>query len=372
MRRTWIAALGLLVLAACNDREPTAPTGGADLRHAASPADRPLTVLTRNLYLGADIGIILGAPDPAAAAAEAFAMLQYTQYPVRAGALAAEILATRPDLVGLQEVTRYTTGPFPVAGHPQDLLIDFLDVLQLHLAARGLQYDVVVRQVNARIAFPLPLAPGHVISIGYEDSDAILVRRGIPYRNAQGHNFVARPPLEVTSGIPFVRGWTQVDARIDGRWVTFVNTHLEIQPFRPWQHLQTRELLAHLERAPFPVVLVGDFNSAANPAANAGDRTDSYAMFLAAGFRDLWTEAGNDPDDGLTCCEYPDLSNPVSDHDQRLDIIFVRDRNTGRRFGEIDLVRVLGADPDDRVQTPEGYFLWPSDHAGVVARVLFR
>ena len=92
-----------------------------------NPPGKPVTVMTRNLYLGADIQ----RPVSAAVAAQAApgsttqsvvvalanathltrAIVDQTDFTVRAGLLADEIVATEPDLIGLQEVAWWRHGP---------------------------------------------------------------------------------------------------------------------------------------------------------------------------------------------------------------------------------------------------------------------
>ena len=382
-RRVSLQAPGLLLVAlfaaGCAELGPTDPGSSLNAPTLGPPAQASIPgeirVLTRNLYLGGDIGPILAArsqEELLVVAATAWNQIQLTDYPARAGRLAEEIARTRPDLVGLQEVTRYTIGHLPPPEgepFPTEPLLDFLPVLQAQLAARGLVYEAVIRQPNIRVALPVPIGD-EIRRIGYEDSDAILVRAGIPWAGADARLFQAMPPLEFTAGIPFRRGWTQVDAQVGGGWVRFVNTHLEIQSFRLVQEAQTAELLAALADAPHPVILVGDFNSAANPSAPEDRKTGSYAQFLEAGFFDLWDRV-DDPDGGLTCCHDPDLANPTADVlDQRLDIVFVRNRSRGSGFAGGSFTEVVGASPEDRFQGSLEQPLWPSDHAGLAASVI--
>ena len=63
----------------------------------------------------------------------------------------------------------------------------------------------------------------------------------------------------------------------------------------------------------------------------------------------------------FTCGQGPVLDNPVSKLDERIDYVFVRD-------ADVRECRVVGDQPEDRTR-PGG--LWPSDHAGVVARLEF-
>jgi endonuclease/exonuclease/phosphatase family metal-dependent hydrolase len=246
------------------------------------------------------------------------------------------------------------------------VLIDFIAVLRANLAALGHDYSVAAYQPNTQVALPLMLN-GSLVTIGYQDAVAILVRSGVETANGSGHRFAASPPTSHTAGIPFLRGWTQVDARVGGGWVRFVNTHLEIQSFAPIQTAQATELVAAMNNSPHPVILVGDFNSAANPSAPADRKTGSYGILRAAGFDDLWSRV-HDEDTGPTCCHLADLSNTTASFNQRLDLIMARNiagQNPGFAGGV--QMGVVGGSGNDRFMVPQGYSLWPSDHAGVVA-----
>jgi endonuclease/exonuclease/phosphatase family metal-dependent hydrolase len=373
MRRISTVLLVALAAAACAEQGPIAPSAHPDPTvgpppHAAVPGRA--SVMTRNLYLGGDIGLILGAPDPVAAAALVWDQIQGSDFPSRSARLADEIVRLQPDLVGLQEVVTFTIGDLaPPPAFPETALVDFLDLLLLQLEARGVHYEVATRQPNTRAAFPVPVG-GEIRLVGYEDSSAILVRSGIPTRNAASFRYQASPPPAFTAGIPLLRGWNEVEARAGGGWVRFVNTHLEIQSFTAVQEAQAAELVARLDGAPLPVILVGDFNSAANPSAPPDRRTGSYGILLGAGFHDVW-EREEDPDGGLTCCHAPDLSNATAEgFDQRLDLVLVRSLSGGSGFAGGSFARVVGADAGDRFAGSAGQPLWPSDHAGVAATLL--
>ena len=59
---------------------------------------------------------------------------------------------------------------------------------------------------------------------------------------------------------------------------------------------------------------------------------------------------------GCTCCQDPDLRNPMSKLSLRIDLVIVPPHT------EIEEVELFGADPAAHTSG-----LWPSDHAGVVA-----
>jgi hypothetical protein len=82
---------------------------------------------------------------------------------------------------------------------------------------------------------------------------------------------------------------------------------------------------------------------------------------MPAPYTDAWTAAGQDPDGGHTCGQAADLANEASRLRERIDYVFVRDAAV------LDC-HVVGADPRDRTRPDR---IWPSDHAGVVARLGF-
>ena len=180
-------------------------------------------------------------------------------------------------------------------------------------------------------------------------------------------NFATNLTLPTLGGpITIVRGWSAVDVKLRGRRVRFLNTHLEASS-APVQVAQANELLAGPANTRLPLILLGDFNS---PAAGTG--TPTYANLRAAGLADAWIQAEPGAD-GLTCCHASDLLNPLPTLNRRIDLVLLRGGSGGRgrhRGGDGGYVakraEVVGDEPTDRLD-PSG--LWPSDHAGVVARL---
>ena len=154
---------------------------GAD-EAAAHGHDRAVTVMTRNLYFGSDLGPVLAAPDfPAVVAAVSaiFASAQATDMPGRMEAIADEIARARPDLIGLQEAALWRTGAFtpPFRTPATTVAFDFIELLVHALAARGLHYDVAATTINLDAQLPGFTSNG-LEEIRLTDRDAILVRRG--------------------------------------------------------------------------------------------------------------------------------------------------------------------------------------------------
>jgi endonuclease/exonuclease/phosphatase family metal-dependent hydrolase len=347
-RGTWAIVVGLL---AARVIAPSAPLA------AAAPADGTITVMTRNLYLGASLEPARSArslPGLLAAVGRIHQAVQATDFPRRADALADEITAAQPDLVALQEVAIWRTdrppdGPVTPA---REVAYDFLALLLERLADRGVRYTPVASVTNAD-----PEAPSAFgVDVRYTDRDVILARgdAGLRFSDQRGQRFQARlrigsrllGPLEVR------RGWASVRVHMGGaRSLLFVTTHLD-PTSAAVRMAQARELVRETAAARLPVVIGGDMNARASMRRSA-----VYRRLLAAGLADAWRAAGS-PRGGRTCCHSPGLRNPQPTLTKRIDLVLVR----GVR---VLSARTVGDRAADR--TPSG--LWPSDHAGVVVRL---
>ncbi len=330
--------------------------------------------MTQNLYLGSSLGPALEAKTQeefVAAVARIYATVQYTNFPQRAEAIANEIQEKDPDLIGLQEVTKWTTaGVSPPPGY------DFLAILQSDLEARGLDYSVGSIAHNANIG-PAPLVsetcpvlagPQFTCSVQLEDRDVILVNddtSGLTWNNPQSGRYATQQVIESPVGpLSFDRGWASIDARLKGLPFRFVDTHLETEESPLVQEAQADEFLAGPGKGG-TIVATGDFNSASD-----GSTTTSYAQLTAPGkFRDSWDEELLGP--GNSCCQESNvipqlapgqLNNPVSTLKTRIDLIL--SRGAARSNG--DEAELIGDTPF-QAEPP----LWPSDHAGVVATLHF-
>jgi endonuclease/exonuclease/phosphatase family metal-dependent hydrolase len=317
----------------------------------------PLRVMTRNLYLGADLGPAVRATDTAsflAAVAGIYASARANDFAVRAEGIAEEVRTTSPDLIGLQEVSQWeTSGPASTAPGQ-----DFLTLLQTALAARGLDYALAAVSPNATLG-PLPLlTPCGSPVVGaclvtLKDRDVVLVNQrtpGLQWWGAQHGNYQTQqlftPPVPGAEPVSFRRGWASIEGRYHGRRLHFVTTHLETETFPAVQQAQAAELLAGPAFGPGADLLTGDLNSAAD-----GSSTTTYAT-VTGRFRDAW-RINDGP--GYTCCHDPALSDPSQALAERIDLVLAHGARPVR-------ATVVGDAPFSATAP-----LWASDHAGVVA-----
>lgn len=326
-----------------------------------------LSVATYNVYLGANLNPLFGASTPeelTLAAAAVYAQMERTDFPRRAEAIADQIAAHEPWILGLQEVALWQRGP---QGGALATTYDFQQLLLDALAARGLDYEPVA--TNTNFQGQAPVSPTETAA--FTDRDVILARSDLPrwlvkVRNPSSATFQAM--LSIPSPIPGLtfevpRGYSTVDIRVHGSWVRVANTHLEAFGEPPTiREAQGRELIAALRGSPYPVIVLGDLNTC--PQDTQPCTTDStYEDFVAAGYADSWAER-NGLAGGWTSGQTADLDDP-NDLTHRIDyVLYSRHRLRAKQ------VEVIGDEEADR--TGGNPSLWPSDHAGVVAVLKMR
>lgn len=341
---------------------------GAVMPAAAAHADGgpKLTVMTRNLYLGTGLTNTVTAasfPEFVAAVTQNWANVVATDFPARAEALATEIDRTRPDVIGLQEVSLWreqqvsdaVTGTVTPNAH--DVVYDFLALLQAELAAAGSPYTAVSTSTNADVEAPRvnSASPNGFTDVRLTDRDVILVRAPLTpkFTNPADGRFAAQLTIPSVGGpVTFTRGWTSIDYRQSARsTVRVFNTHLEVQnpPVAGLvQVAQGNEFLRLIGASPHPVVALGDFNSAAD-----GSATPTYGN-LTGLLTDAWTSGGGD-----TCCQSELLDTPEPSASSRIDLVLTRGP------WRVDRIALTGDTPFRTAPAP----LWASDHYGVVARL---
>jgi endonuclease/exonuclease/phosphatase family metal-dependent hydrolase len=396
--RSWRARISALGCAVGMVLAPLAavpaeagPGAGAD-----RPA-KPVTVMTRNIYLGADIN----RPVVAARTAELMGktpqevlvalgnathvtreIVDDTAFPIRAGMLADEIAETRPDLVGLQEVALWRSGPVQLGqvGVPNatDVDYDYLQLLLDELEERGAAYEAV--NIGLRADVEAPSFTGNPFLGTMQDArdvrmtmrDVILMRVDDGLTETGEGDRIFATNLEVTIAgqeMNFDRGFQWVDVRAGAQRFRFVNSHFEAFS-SDIAYAQAAELLGAVP-TDRTVVFVCDCNS--DPLNNSiktgiGDTLPHKAAYDlitgAGGFTDQWLEwapASEGWTSGLN--ERVDEPAPGS-WTHRIDMVF--GRPASGEVLRVDRGQVVGEAPEDRDDVND---LWPSDHAGVVLRL---
>lgn len=363
---------------------------GAPAATAAEPGVLPLAVqqralripgvrvLSQNLYVGLDVFPVLGAaPEEIPfVVADAFADFVANRPDDRMAALAAELALVQPHLVGLQEVVELLeqSPSDAVLGqttpNATDEVIDFLDVLLAELEQRGVRYEVAARQLGADIE--LPRFDGVVdgqpafTDVRTRFSDVILRRAGVPTEPLFAINYAAGLPVPSLPGLVIPRNAVAVTATVDGNELRFVSTHLEpLVPGLPddsqpqlGQVLELIERLATDARPELPTIVVGDFNSAA-PSGT------SRQLMEGAGYTDVWAVREPLGQSGNTCCQSVVLDNPESLLSERIDYVWTQNLELRSPV----LAFTIGDQPVFRTRSRPR--LWPSDHAGVAALLVF-
>lgn len=364
---------------------------GVVLPAAADASDKPVkpskpTVMTRNLYLGADLGPAIAAPTvPQAytAVGDIYENMQDMNFNARVKLIANEIEDTDPDLIGLQEVSHWlrddaVDGP-PTEQNPNavpatETVYDYLDLLMKELDSRNLGYKVVVVQNEADLEFPADVRGGpNDASDGVPDFDArlimrdvILAKENVKVKETGGANYPINASVNTQAfgSVTVKRGYTYADVRIDkerakGTKFRFINTHLE--SFNAFvRNLQASNLTISsgvTDVLGLPTILVGDLNSdpddpSTDPGPPSGGNNDAYETVIADGFTDFGVTVN-------TCCFGEDLRDASPDFTSRIDHVLGKQAVTG-----ISAIRI-GDDPANRTGTG----LWPTDHAGVVAQL---
>jgi endonuclease/exonuclease/phosphatase family metal-dependent hydrolase len=338
----------------------TASANGDDAPRAQARA-ATLKVMTRNIYLGADISKPIGQTGDAFVQAntEVWDTVRETNFPARARLLAREIARTKPDLIGLQEVALWRRGAQGVSDGPQtparQVVYDFLRTLRRALAARGLRYRTGSVQNEADVEGPTTY--GYDVRLTMRDATLVRRRPGLRIRGRAGDNFTARFTVPTPVGVYNVlRGWTAVDMSFRGRRFRFLNTHLEAF-LAGVRQAQAAELVAPGGPADRSrVILVGDLNS--DPDGRDNGDPVPYETITAAGFRDAWDLRHGSRLANSCCMNQENIKDPPpAPFDHHIDHILVKPRM--RTLKNV----IVGNDRRNRTRSG----LWPSDHGGHVA-----
>jgi endonuclease/exonuclease/phosphatase family metal-dependent hydrolase len=354
-------------------------------------------VMTRNLYLGADLSPALNASttnDFVDANGQIVRDVHTNNFPVRSKGLAQEILAKNPDLVGLQEVSLWRHGPlndgapFTCTGtesdhppfgcdfHASSVRYDYLKLLLKRLNKGHRRYSVV--KSEQEFDFEAPTDRNGVAGDGDacpiqcdgEENDRLTMRDvmlkrvhdGVNVKHVRGGHYhhLYEPTVAGTVTVHVLRGWESADVRVHGsRRFRLVNTHLEAFGDPHIREAQAKELVKKGGPATgkLPVVLIGDLNSDDNTVTD-GDRL-AYRVLRQHGFVERST------DNPLGCCLNSSIitqggGGSISDFDHQVDHILT-DSPKRVRLGSSS---VTGRHPVN------GF--WDSDHAGLFSALRVR
>src|SRR3954451_18992134 len=200
---------------------------------AASAKKQDLKVMTRNVYLGADLIPLAAAPNRDAfeqAAAQRFQPVARNAFPPRAKALAREIAKVKPDIVGVQEATTWRRGSDGVkdgsATPAQQIIYDSTEELLKALRAAGAPYHEAVGR--DWFDFEAPSSLGYDIRI--TQRDVVLVRNKSKVKVSKtfrgGFKTFLSVPTQAGSAQER-RGWVGLDGTLAKHKFRFVPPHLE-------------------------------------------------------------------------------------------------------------------------------------------------
>lgn len=359
------------------------------------PPAKPITVMTRNLYLGADINRPVeaalaaqkaGATPQQVVAALAVAtdytrrIVDQTDFTTRSKLLAREIASAKPDLVGLQEVALWQSGPLELdkVAVPNATTVDydFLQLLLDDLRAAGTPYVAEVIGKRADVESPsFTTTMGNPRDVRLTMHDVILKRatNALKVTGEGDQLFDHNLAVEISGKtMNFARGYQWVDVTSGGTSFRFVNSHFEA--FSSDLALaQAKQVVAEATAPERTTVFVCDCNS--DPLLEKIKPIDHvphkapYEYITGddagqGGYTDQWLEWA-DAEDGWTS----GLSELVNDDstdgfDHRIDMVFSHTPD-GRAL-VVDRGFITGNELSDRDPATG---LWPSDHAGVVLRL---
>jgi endonuclease/exonuclease/phosphatase family metal-dependent hydrolase len=298
-----------------------------------------ITVMTRNLFLGADL-IPLATTPPGAqfeqTATNMFNGVTAETPDARMKLVAGEIAKAKPDLVGFQELSLWRTGPAPAS----NVAFDYIKTITAQLKKLHQSYRVVAIKQGFNVEGPMGTGNDVRLTLG----DAILAKKGVKVKNV--HSALFKNQLKIgTAAIGTVttnRGYNELDATVHGVTVHVVNTHLEAYS-ADTRLQQAQELVKGALRSKLPTILIGDLNSGPN-LPKPEDRPP-YEAIAKAGFKEERTPK-------FSCC-FNELTDKTG-WDHNVDHIMAKPKLT--------LVRsfITGAET-----TPAG--VHPSDHGGVVS-----
>ncbi len=403
---------------------------GVAAENAQAAKGKDIRVMTRNVYLGADLGPGLESNSFAeltAGAGEILRSVDATKFSDRAKQLAREIRSTNPDLVGLQEVALWRTKTPPVVYIPglnspisTTVRYDFLAMLLSALnkgKPKAQRYSAAV--VKNQFDFETPTDvdnnpatcttfssagldcddfPGADLTGRLTMRDAIIVKAGVKVSQKASGTFGDRngdgdvgddgdvaanlyTPQVAGVPVPVTRGWTALNATVRrSKPFRFVNTHLEAFGMpEDAKCLQAQELYERvISQTALPVLAVGDFNSdddTVNGVPTQG-QIDQWGASRGEG----WDRCAylSLIDNGMrsitssandSCCLNGPLLDKKVGYEADFDHHIDHILTNSPRFSRVGPTKVTGNKP---FRTTGSGPYWGSDHAGVFQTVKLK
>jgi len=381
----------------------------------AQAAEEPLTVASRNLYLGADVGVALELmPDLSAAAQFMWDQVSATDFSKRAPMLAREIIDSRAEVVGLQEATNWYckknlfskkvvvynfTEEFLAA--TKELGSEYVLAERDGISALNIGYSIPAIPYLTMVRDPKTFQPifgSDSAACGFEIGDALVIKKSLADKVIKVGNTEYETSYSIVPKIMTIyRGYTWADLDFNGKKVRLVTTHLESlwdSDKVPNATKQAQQLVSDLADTKMPLIVIGDFNSdprdpRADSASNPGgqpeasatcpaqvvsptidtaiDNCNAYWVMRKAGFKDVGPDALNSANFtwGMSpLLDGPDLKRKKAalamgnkyGFTDRLDYIFTRGGATA-----------LSSEIIGNIPLASGAYA--TDHAGIVATI---
>ena len=250
--------------------------------YSFAASDTSISVMTRNIYLGADVGVALNLlPDLPAAAQYMWDQMRKTDFEKRAKSLAREFAAAKPDVIGIQEATKWICKKGLVSR--KKTVYDFLEILIEETKQTEVGYSLIQKDGEPALntGFSIPAIPRLTIvkdselfpslfgqeeaACGFEIADALLVRDELNAKIVQlGNSEYKRYYTVVPVVMEIHRGYTWADLEIQGKSIRIVTTHLESlfdDESAPHSSVQAEQLITDLLHTKSPLIVMGDFNA---------------------------------------------------------------------------------------------------------------
>jgi endonuclease/exonuclease/phosphatase family metal-dependent hydrolase len=252
----------------------------------ASQQNSELTVMSRNLYLGSDVAVAMKLiPNMSKAAQFMWDQVAATDFKKRAKVLANEITQNKPEVIGIQEATRWYCKQY--FWSKNEVIYDFTQDLINALNDVGEQYEIAQLIQNGKIS--LARNPGYQIpaipfitmvsdaksfqpvfgkdsaACGFEIADVLLIKKSISTKVLAIGNTEYEASYSIIPKLMTVyRGYTWIDLNWNGTTTRIISTHLESiwdEGKIPNAAIQAKQLVNDLATTKIPTIIIGDFNS---------------------------------------------------------------------------------------------------------------